>query len=36
MRAKIRAYDFFGNIAVVRFPKGFSAKEKKKFAESLK
>ena len=31
MAEKIRSYDFFGNIAVVRFPNNFSAKEKKKF-----
>ena len=35
MAEKIRSYDFFGNIAVVRFPNNFSAKEKKKFSVKL-
>src|SRR3989344_4130657 len=35
MAEKIRSYDFFGNIAVVRFPKSFSAGQKKKFSVKL-
>ncbi len=30
-----RAFDIFGNIAIVKFPKDFPAKDKKKFAERL-
>jgi len=35
MSNKIRAYDLFGNIALVKFPREFNLKEKKKFAERL-
>ncbi len=32
---KIRAFDILGNAAIVKFPKGFKQKEKKKFAEKI-
>lgn len=32
---KIRAFDILGNVAIVKFPKEFKQKEKKKFAEKI-
>jgi tRNA (guanine37-N1)-methyltransferase len=35
MEFKIRSYDILGNVAIAKFPRGFSTKDKKKFAENI-
>jgi len=35
MKNKVRAFDILGNIAIVKFPKEFKSKDKKKFALNL-
>ncbi|HLC87402.1 MAG TPA: hypothetical protein VJH65_03965 [Candidatus Nanoarchaeia archaeon] len=35
MEKKIKSFDFLGNIAVVKFPKGFSIEDKKKSAKKI-
>lgn len=34
-KGKFRAFDFLGNVAVVNFPRGYKAKDKKKYAQQL-
>lgn len=35
MKKNPRAFDVLGNVAIVRFPKNFKLKDKKRFAQNL-